>query len=176
MDAKNIRKGTAGERKIAKILSKLNKGKYTVLNNVRINTKDGRAQIDHLVISNFGLFIIETKNFTGVIKGEEDDKLWDKIHYGHSFKFMNPINQNQRHEEALNYIIDQVQGLTRDEILIYPMVVFCNGCKLDIDLEGVMYEKELLSNILSVKQKCITNKTRTQLTNELINLLNYKTR
>ena len=44
-----------------KVLNKLPKDKYIIINNVFIATKSGAYQIDHVIVSKYGIFSIETK-------------------------------------------------------------------------------------------------------------------
>ena len=64
-------KGNVGEKRVANILSTLDNTKYKVINNLMIRTERGTTQIDHVVISIYGVFVIETKNYKGIIKGNE---------------------------------------------------------------------------------------------------------
>ena len=66
-------KGYIGERLVGKKLKKLNKREYKVINNLLLKTTKGSTQIDHIVISKYGVFVIETKNYKGIIKGNEYD-------------------------------------------------------------------------------------------------------
>lgn len=50
---------------------KLDKTVYRRLHNVTLNTADGTTQIDHVFISPFGIFVLETKNMRGWIFGSE---------------------------------------------------------------------------------------------------------
>jgi len=45
----------------------LPKEQYTVLHNITLPTDDGTTQIDHIVVSRFGVFVVETKNMKGWI-------------------------------------------------------------------------------------------------------------
>ena len=72
-------KGYVGEKLVAKKLSKLNKRKYKIINNLLLKTSKGTAQIDHIVISQYGVFVIETKNYKGIITGNEYDDNWNQI-------------------------------------------------------------------------------------------------
>ena len=72
-------KGYVGEKLVSKRLSKLNKRKYKVINNLLLKTSKGTTQIDHIVISQYGLFVIETKNYKGIITGNEYDDSWNQI-------------------------------------------------------------------------------------------------
>ena len=64
-------KGKVGEKVVAGKLDHLPKDQYKVLNNVTIPTPKGSSQIDHLVVSIYGIFVIETKNYNGWIYGGE---------------------------------------------------------------------------------------------------------
>ena len=72
-------KGYLGEWYVSKKLNKLNKRKYKVINNLLLKTIKGSTQIDHIVISRYGIFVIETKNYKGIIKGNEYDDNWYQI-------------------------------------------------------------------------------------------------
>lgn len=74
---------------------------YRDLNNVTIPTANGTTQIDHIIVSRFGLFVIETKNMEGWIFGDEKKPQWTQSLYGKKFRFQNPLHQNYRHTKAL---------------------------------------------------------------------------
>ena len=59
------------------------------------------TQIDHVVSSQFGIFVIETKKFRGAVSGGESDRLWLQILGGRRFPFLNPLNQNRHHVSSL---------------------------------------------------------------------------
>ena len=64
---KYLDKGKLGERSVSKRLKRLDNNKYKVINDVILKTSRGTSQIDHLVVSNYGIFVIENKNFSGNI-------------------------------------------------------------------------------------------------------------
>lgn len=68
---------------------------YIVINNLKLNTKGTISQIDHLVVSNYGIFVIETKNYKGWILGNEDSQNWTQVIYKYKNKFYNPVLQNR---------------------------------------------------------------------------------
>lgn len=75
-------KGYFGELTIRILLKLLDKDKYKVINNVIIPSVDGKtAQIDHIVVSVYGIFVIETKNYNGWIFGSENSQNWTQIIY-----------------------------------------------------------------------------------------------
>ncbi|MDX5362879.1 MAG: NERD domain-containing protein [Pseudazoarcus pumilus] len=79
----------------------LDKDIYTTLNNVTIPTSNGTTQIDHIVVSRHGIFVIETKNMKGWIFGDEKSAQWTQNVFGRRYRFQNPLHQNYRHIRAL---------------------------------------------------------------------------
>lgn len=67
-------KGNAGEKAVSRKLSRLPKEEYKVLNNVMLATSKGTTQIDHIILSIYGIFVIETKNYNGWIYGGEESE------------------------------------------------------------------------------------------------------
>uniref|UniRef100_UPI000366525E nuclease-related domain-containing protein n=1 Tax=Alkalibacillus haloalkaliphilus TaxID=94136 RepID=UPI000366525E len=99
------RKGELGEYKIDIQLDQLPK-EYYYLSDLLIKNpkaKSGYSQVDHVIITPYGLFVIETKNYQGTIYGGKDRKTWS---VNGKFKMMNPFNQNYGHMKALAALID----------------------------------------------------------------------
>ena len=111
-------KGWFGETAVSVILSQLDNDKYKVINDVMIRTSKGTSQIDHVVVSTYGIFVIETKNYKGWITGTEFSEQWTKNVYGKKYKFRNPILQNYGHVKVLEQLLE----LKEDDFI--PIVVF----------------------------------------------------
>ncbi|WP_287028108.1 nuclease-related domain-containing protein [Pseudomonas sp. UBA6310] len=79
----------------------LDRQTYRRLHNVTLNTPDGTTQIDHVFLSPFGIFVLETKNMSGWIFGSEKQAQWTQKLYKHTFKFQNPLRQDYKHLKAL---------------------------------------------------------------------------
>lgn len=79
----------------------LNGDVYRDINNVTLPTSNGTTQIDHIIVSRYGIFVIETKNMEGWIFGSENDAQWTQSLHGTKFRFQNPLRQNYRHIKAL---------------------------------------------------------------------------
>lgn len=126
-DNKSIRKGELGEYKIDIQLSQLPKDyRYTsdlLIKNPR--AKSGYSQVDHAVITPYGIFVIETKNYQGTIYGGKERKQWSA---NGRFNFMNPFIQNYGHIEALKSLIDRKFHNT-----IISMVSFTKRCTFKLD-------------------------------------------
>ncbi len=136
-------KGEAGERSVAKILSTLPSG-YMVLNDVIVPTKRGTSQIDHVVVSRYGIFVIETKNYSGTIYGSESANEWKETFRTTECNFYNPVKQNQGHVWAL------ASCLRIPQDAFVPIVVFSDEADLKVKSKtAVVYMSELLPEILS---------------------------
>jgi hypothetical protein len=133
-------KGELGEYKIDIQLDQLPK-EYKYLSDLLIENpkaKSGYSQIDHIVISPYGIFVIETKNYEGTIYGDKERKTW--LVNG-KFKMMNPFVQNYGHIEAVKSLIDK-----KYYNLFISMVSFTKRCTFKI---GTEYRK-IASNDLIV--------------------------
>ena len=91
---------------------------YHHFHNVIIPTRRGTTEIDHLIVSRFGIFVVELKDRTGWIFGNASDAYWTAIHFNKRFKFQNPLNQNYGHIKALE------EFLGVDARLLHGIVVF----------------------------------------------------
>ena len=102
-------KGKRGERKIARILKSLSANKEAyVINDVIVAADDGNtSQIDHILFARGGIFVIETKNYSGRIYGNDNQREWTQVlAYGNTKnKFYNPVKQNQTHIYRLREIL-----------------------------------------------------------------------
>lgn len=126
-------RGKKGENSVAKILKKLPKQDYHVINDVVLPTPYGSSQIDHIVVSPFGIFVIETKNYSGWIYGSEHGEYWTKNVYGHKYDFYNPILQNTGHITALRKNLKDYKSLP-----IFSIVAFSRQANLDVSIQDAI--------------------------------------
>jgi Nuclease-related domain len=145
----SVRKGELGEYKVSIQLSQLSK-EYRVLNDILLpnpKAKSGYSQIDHVVLSPYGIFVIETKNFQGTIYGSPQYKQW--LVNG-KFKFMNPFVQNYGHIACIKKLV----GPKLKDVFI-SIVSFTKRCTFKTDLsyrkiqssELIIYDVELTETI-----------------------------
>lgn len=64
------------------------------------------TQIDHIFVSKYGIFVVETKNYKGWIFGNEKQAQWTQKLYRKSYRFQNPLRQNYKHQKALQALLD----------------------------------------------------------------------
>ncbi len=90
-------KGWFGEKKTTfNMWLSLDDKIYRRYHDVIIPAANGTSQIDHILVSPYGLFIVETKNVKGWIFGSEDQRKWTKSVYGKKYSFQNPLRQTFR--------------------------------------------------------------------------------
>jgi hypothetical protein len=79
---------------------------YHLMNHVTLQLKDGTTQVDHILVSRFGVFVIETKDYKGWIFANANQDNWTQVLFNAKFKFQNPIRQNFRHVCAVQELLD----------------------------------------------------------------------
>lgn len=117
-------KGWLGEYKVKRWLAKaLDAQHYHCAHNVTLQLADGSTtQIDHVVVSPYGIFVLETKHMQGWIFGSEKQPTWTQTIFKHRSSFQNPLRQNWRHIKALEEVL-QVPLLH-----LHSVVVFTGDC------------------------------------------------
>jgi len=157
--------GWWGERKVARILSKLSPEKYKVINDLMIEDEGNTTQIDHLVVSNSGIFIIESKNYYGWIKGN-DYSDWLLTIYRYKRRISNPIIQNYIHTKALKNLLKD-----HPDIPYYPIIVFTKRSIFIVNTRtDVVYNADLLAAIRKYQTEVITDYVRDEIYRYLVNL------
>jgi hypothetical protein len=127
-------KGYMGELGVRLVLKRLKKEEFEVLHNIML-MKDGKTtQIDHIVVGQTGIFVVETKNYKGWIFGSEHSKFWTQTIYKSKKRFQNPIHQNYGHIKFLEHHLQDYSGP------IYSVIAFSDRGtlkKIDITSEGI---------------------------------------
>jgi len=120
----DIFRGWIGEKKTTFYLwLSLRDKSYHKFHNIILPSINGTTQIDHLIVSVYGLFIVETKNKSGWIFGAEEQPSWTQSIYGRKYSFQNPLRQAYRQKKVLS------EFLNVDESNIYTVVYFVGNCK-----------------------------------------------
>jgi Nuclease-related domain len=79
---------------------------YHLMNHITLRLRDGTTQIDHILVSRFGVFVIETKDYKGWIFANDKQTNWTQVLFKQKFEFQNPIFQNLRHIRAVQALLD----------------------------------------------------------------------
>lgn len=108
---------------------------------------DGLTQVDHVVVSPFGIFVIETKNYTGWIYGAEHQAKWTQTFgSGGKFSFQNPIWQNKLHLRAL------AQFLKLPESKFRSVIFFMGGAVFKTELPEYVIDTSLTRYITGIEE------------------------
>lgn len=144
LTSKNF-KGWMGELRVRQLTAKyLDSETYHQLHDVTLPTEDGTTQIDHIIVSKFGIFVIETKNMSGWIFGKASDPKWTQSFRNHKCSFQNPLRQNYKHAIELNALL----GVGEDKI--FSAVVFTGDAEFKTQMpENVMLGQRLVRFIRS---------------------------
>lgn len=129
-------------------LSKLNVH-HRILSNLYLPNGKGTTEVDIVMITLTGIYVIESKNYKGWIFGRETDKNWTQSFPKNKFKFYNPVKQNEGHIRALHSTLRRNKIHEKD----YPYVsyiVFGNDCELksiNVDSAKVINLRDLCREI-----------------------------
>jgi hypothetical protein len=127
---------------------------YHAIHNVTLPTPDGTTQIDHVFVSRFGIFVVETKNMRGWIFGGEHQAQWTQTIFRESFNFQNPLRQNYKHVKALEVLLDVPPGAIHSVIVFAGESVFKTPMPANVTKGGgyITYIKTFRDPILSESQ------------------------
>lgn len=161
---KVLKIGAKGEKKVNSILSSLPKRKYKIINNIIFQTPKGTTQIDHIVVSKYGVFVIETKNYKGIIYGDEGREYWVQNLSGEKHSFYNPIRQNMAHIRAVRKYTKKYEKLP-----VISMIAFSDQCMLDVyTYTQVVYFSQLYRAIRRYRRRRISKRTRDEIYQSLL--------
>ncbi len=147
-------KGKAGERVVStRLRSGLPKKEYEVIDDVYLPVEGGTTQVDHIVVSRYGVFVVETKNYTGWIFANGDSPKWTQTIYHEKNTFQNPSRQNYKHICAMSENL----GLPKE--YIHGVVAFTGDCEFKTPMPaGVVYSRKAADYIRSFSAPILKDK------------------
>lgn len=150
----NLR-GREGELLVNHVLAKLPEAEYAVYENLLLpSNRGGTTQIDHVVFSCFGIFVIETKNYSGWIFAGEKDRIWTRLHYRRKHKFQNPLRQNYKHICALRAVTKLPHKI------FYNIVVFTGTAKFKTQTPENVVMPGDLTRLIRARQTALLSETQ----------------
>ena len=178
-------KGKEGELHVHNILAQLPED-YTILDDVMLKTGSGTTQIDHVVVSRYGVFAIETKNYRGDIYDNDDRQQWTQVNvtdvtymkkwyktytYVTKNRFYNPVKQSVSHANAIKRTLAAWPYLK-----VVPIVVFAGSAVLQnvTTQHHVVYDDQLLATIRSYSYPCLSDADVAQVVNRLTALVHIR--
>ena len=165
--------GTYGEYLTYKNLQEFEKNGAKFLFNCYLPTEKGKtSEIDVIMIHTSGVYVFESKNYSGWIFGSEDSHNWTQTlpsgRKAHKEHFYNPIMQNRTHIKWLRKQIG-------DTIPVHSIIVFSERCELkDISLHStdikVIQRYSLYSTVCAICSEN-TDRISTSMVEELYTVL-----
>lgn len=144
-------RGWFGEKKTAfNMWLSLDSSNYQRFHDVIIPSRNGTTQIDHLLVSPYGLFIVETKNKKGWIFGSDDQPKWTQTLYGKKYSFQNPIRQTYRQKKILS------EFLGVKESMVQSVIYFVGDCKFKTRLPDNVINSRLGKYIKNFQDRILT--------------------
>ena len=168
--------GRRGERTIRRQLWWLPDDRYAVINDLLFtNYKGNTTQIDHVVVSQYGIFVIETKNISGKIYGSDNAEKWCSYWRYRDLEFGNPVLQNKAHINALAKLLKNYPG-----IRFVSIIAFTTNADLRVQVSdaNVMYSSQVRRFIKRQRESVMSYETARGIYNYLqtINIKDSKIR
>ena len=156
-------KGARGERRVhRKLVKRLDKKSNFVIHDITLSIGVDSTQIDHIVVSPYGIFVIETKNYRGWIFGDRRSRQWTQVIYGKKTRFQNPLRQNYKHTKA----VESFLGLPSSRV--HSIVVFVGNSEFKTPMpENVVTLRGLVPYILTITTRVFTDDQVETLANQL---------
>lgn len=146
-------KGAFGEWQVNQLIKfLLDKNQYHLIKDVTLPTKEGTTQIDHIVVSRYGIFAIETKNMKGWIFGGANQKQWTQKIYKHTSKFQNPLHQNYKHAKTLEAYLNVKKEC------IFSVIIFIGDSTFKTEMpDNVTFARGGVEYIKTKREVIFTN-------------------
>ncbi|NLV40427.1 MAG: hypothetical protein GXY15_04265 [Candidatus Hydrogenedentes bacterium] len=156
--------GHFGERRVRILLEGLDPQEYRVFHDLMLESRDGTTQIDHVVVSRFGVFVLETKNISGKIYGRENAPQWTIYNHGQKYPLHNPLRQNYGHVQALRTALGNL-----GEAPMFPLVVFMRTATLKVDVPPglVVMTSELVQTVMTKATPMMSPQTRDEISRRI---------
>ncbi len=148
----------SGEALVSRVLlSHFGPPEYHLMNHVTIRMEDGTTQVDHILVSRFGVFVIETKDYSGWIFANAADATWTQVRFKWRFKFQNPIFQNKRHVRAVKGLLDFLPPEA-----VKSIVVFSGDAEFKTEIPQGVIEIGQLTEYLRRQTEVVMSPNRLQ--------------
>ena len=135
-----------GEALVAETIGQEFRRPHVLINNVTLEVEGGTTQIDHLVVADTGIFVIETKHYSGWIFGNPSDRQWTQVIYRHKTRFQNPVWQNHGHLRAVQSLFN----LPREAF--FGVLVFTGDAEFKTYCGPAVLKLRNLTDYLSVER------------------------
>ena len=135
---------------------------YRLIPDVMLPTADGTTQIDHVIVSRYGIFVLETKAYKGWIFGDEREAQWTQVNFKRKDRFQNPLRQNYRHTKTLAELTGIAEGHFKS------LVVFAGDCTFKSAMPpNVVYARDFVPYIKGFQTPIIKDEQVPEIANAI---------
>jgi hypothetical protein len=127
---------------------------HVLLNNVTFILPNGTTQVDHVLVASTGIFVIETKHYSGWIFGGEKQAEWTQVIFKKKSRFQNPIHQNYAHVRTLQELLKLPDGA------FIPIVVYTGDAEFKTDLGKQVLRLPQLTAFLTIERPVLFNEEK----------------
>jgi restriction system protein len=143
--------GKDGERNTRRYCYQyLKSDKYRQYHDVLITSSTRSTQIDHIIVSEYGIFVIETKTMNGWIYGDADSSRWTQVFNQKKYIFQNPLRQNYLHTKTLSNFLN----IEHDKF--FSIIVFWGDCVFQTSLPENVTRSAFINYIRQKKLSVLT--------------------
>lgn len=148
---------------------------YKSLTNIYVPYRNSTSEIDVLIIHQKGIYVIESKNYSGWIFGSENEQQWTQmLNKNNKQRFYNPVRQNKTHIKALSEYLH----IEQSKMMSY--IVFSERCELkkvpsnteECIITKRNYLLDLINKNMDNKQNIFTNEETDEIYEKLKRLTN----
>ena len=150
--------------------NKLEKDKYHSFKDISLPSLDEKAQIEHIVVSRFGIFLIEKKYMKGWIYGGKKRKEWTQKQPSRKFTFQNPLLRNSKNINILSHMLN----VPDDKF--HSLIAFTGNCIFKSAMPDNVTGKNYIDYIKSKKTEVFTQEEMLDCVNKIKNLKKERTR
>lgn len=131
------------EEHVARILASLSSWEYKVINDILIKINEQSVQIDHIIVSIHGIFVLETKDYAGFISGKDSDTFWRQKLSFRKYQFHNPVHQNFGHIQTIRQLLSVYPNCP-----FFSIIVFTQRCNFGVySRDTIVSTQNLISSI-----------------------------
>ena len=145
-------RGEIASARVRRILAQgLDRGRYTILNDLVVPFGGGTVSIDHAVVSRFGVFVIRSVYAPGLVAGTEVQERWKRRRFGRTHLFDNPLHQATLQAEALEQLLQLPRRVFRPMVVMVGHAGFRHGAP-----HGVVEAERLIPTLRRIGQPLLS--------------------
>jgi hypothetical protein len=112
---------------------------YFLCSDIVLKTQTGTTQIDQIIISRFGIFVVEIKNYKGWIFGNAKAAQWTQVLTSGKYRFQNPLRQNYKHIKTLQSLFNYREDTFKSLVVFSGQVGFKTEVPENVVRGGAAY-------------------------------------